>query len=295
MNSAYLGDLAVPGKIKTEKVQSMMECETVMATDAPSSSAEVSGIKEEEKPSLLAAATVGTRGGVCPLCKKEVKKDLKEHIKRVHLSKDDVMCELCGKTMTKHRLQNHIMHVHEQIRDKICDICGFKSYSNPELKLHIQRVHEGVKKERKWPCPYCEYVARSKIIRDNHVKAVHEKTRDMRCPLCEEIFVTINHLNKHIRDFHLDLQRDRCAECGFVGNTARELISHLRDGEKYRLILLHTYFWNLIPTCDNIICTPAHGIRKTCPKCGFVEKKVRSRTIDMPTNGYARINMRSIL
>ena len=196
MNSAYLGDLTVPGKVKTENVQSMMERETVMATDAISSSAEVSGIKEEEKPNLLVAATVGTRGGVCPLCKKEVKKDLKEHIKRVHLSKDDVMCELCGKTMTKHRLQNHIMHVHEQIRDKICDICGFKSYSNPELKLHIQRVHEGVKKERKWPCPYCEYVARSKIIRDNHVKAVHEKTRDMRCPLCEEIFVTINHLRR---------------------------------------------------------------------------------------------------
>ena len=218
-----------------------------MATEAIGSTAEASGIKEEGKSTF--SSPVGTRGGVCPLCKKEVKKDLKEHIKRVHLSKDDVMCELCGKTMTKHRLQNHIMHVHEQIRDKICDICGFKSYSNPELKLHIQRVHEGVKKERKWPCPYCEYIARSKIIRDNHVKAVHEKTRDMRCPLCEEIFVTINHLNKHIRDFHLDLQRDKCAECGFVGNTARELISHLRD---------------------------AHGIRKTCPKCGFVEKKVHT-------------------
>ena len=136
-------------RVKTGKVQSMMERETVMATDAVAPAAEDSGIKEEEKPNLLAAATVGTRGGVCPLCKKEVKKDLKEHIKRVHLSKDDVMCELCGKTMTKHRLQNHIMHVHEQIRDKICDICGFKSYSNPELKLHIQRVHEGVKKERK--------------------------------------------------------------------------------------------------------------------------------------------------
>ena len=48
---------------------------------------------------------------------------------------------------------------------------------------------------------------------------------------------------------HLDLQRDKCAECGLVLPNERLLTSHLRD---------------------------VHGKRKTCPKCGFVEKKVHT-------------------
>ena len=48
---------------------------------------------------------------------------------------------------------------------------------------------------------------------------------------------------------HLDLQRDKCAECGLVLANERLLAVHLRD---------------------------AHGKRKTCPKCGFVEKKVHA-------------------
>ena len=56
-------------------------------------------------------------------------KNLKKHIRTIHLDHKDYKCEICGKSFSEAgSFKRHIQNKHDLCKDKKCDICS-KSFS----------------------------------------------------------------------------------------------------------------------------------------------------------------------
>ena len=106
----------------------------------------------------------------CEKCGKEMKKrNLAEHIKRVHIDKR-VKCKLCGKELRKRSLAEHTerVHINEQVK---CEQCGKEMKNKKTLKKHIRVVH--INKSNFVKCDLCQKSLKKNSMK--HHKAMHRR------------------------------------------------------------------------------------------------------------------------
>ncbi|KAH8824304.1 hypothetical protein DL96DRAFT_1558174 [Flagelloscypha sp. PMI_526] len=96
----------------------------------------------------------------CPICHKEVKKDLNRHI-NLHREENQerVFCpyaeeEGCPKSVAKGQLCNLYTHIRRDHTDEFlyCTLCKFKTYDNTYMSRHWKKKHKGEDKPQ-WPRP----------------------------------------------------------------------------------------------------------------------------------------------
>ena len=115
----------------------------------------------------------------CHLCHKSLQvRNLKIHLKEVHVGVQDYICEFCGKSFSRANcLKEHIHSVHEGKRNKKCDLCD-KSFSiEYQLKLHLNKIHQDSGTKSK----YCELCGKSVLNLKSHILEVHLGHTDHKC------------------------------------------------------------------------------------------------------------------
>ena len=100
-------------------------------------------------------------------------KKLKEH-QEAHCgytAKEQVQCEICGKTVLKVSLKMHKIKMHSEFKEQ-CDRCGERYATKTDLLRHINVVHLNI---LLYTCKLCgEKFPTSDALRYHRVK-VHEK------------------------------------------------------------------------------------------------------------------------
>ena len=112
-----------------------------------------------------------------------------------------IICDICGKNMSRIHLKEHKRIVHEKIKPHECNSCGKHFGSKSGLKSHVEMVHE----ESKAPCEQCGKLFSSKQAVIVHVQTFHEKKKVFQCDLCSDkkSFGTKQALQKHNQALHL--------------------------------------------------------------------------------------------
>ncbi|XP_018335330.1 gastrula zinc finger protein XlCGF57.1 isoform X19 [Agrilus planipennis] len=116
---------------------------------------------------------------------------LKQHRKR-H-TRDNIVCELCGKAlMTNYGLRIH-MRVHRGEKPFVCDVCGGSFALQNTLKVH-KLVHT---KEKPHVCRDCgkRFSQRTSLVM--HIRGIHTKEKPYECPICGKSFVNRSTMNTH--------------------------------------------------------------------------------------------------
>ncbi|XP_063370290.1 zinc finger protein 250-like [Cydia amplana] len=173
--------------------------------------------KAFKSPSLLKIHSVKhspNKDYYCVECDKSFKSAtiLKHHLKTasVHVNYVDLplSCEHCGKRFAIRRdLVQHINRVHLNIKPFRCDRCE-KAYVNVwSLNEHRRLVHEGFKRPLKYPCAMCDKVFDSNQILKDHIRT-HTGERPFQCSRCPAQFRQASTLGTHVKLVHLKLTRD---------------------------------------------------------------------------------------
>ncbi|XP_048000523.1 oocyte zinc finger protein XlCOF6-like isoform X2 [Leguminivora glycinivorella] len=153
--------------------------------------------KAFRSPSLLKIHSVkhsNNKDYYCVECDKSFKTStiLKHHLKTasVHVNYVDLplACEHCGKRFAIRRdLEQHINRVHLNIKPFQCDRCE-KAYVNVwSLNEHRRIAHEGFKRPLKFPCSMCDKVFDSNNILKDHIRT-HTGERPFQCSRCPAQF-----------------------------------------------------------------------------------------------------------
>ena len=139
-------------------------------------------------------------------------KKLKEHQQAQcgNASKEQVQCEICGKTVLKVSLKMHRIKMHSDFKEQ-CDQCGERYATKTDLLRHINVVHLNI---LLYTCKICnEKFPTSDALRYHRVK-VHEKPSFF-CQLCPKSYKRVGELNTHIKRAHNDRRKDEvCSYCG---------------------------------------------------------------------------------
>ncbi|XP_069668751.1 uncharacterized protein [Periplaneta americana] len=147
----------------------------------------------------------GNKPFECPVCHKTfVGRTGLNHHKKTHADDDekkDSMCEICGKSFTRHALWTHVKS-HEKTH--CCHHCNKCFSTASALRVHITGTHLGC---RSYQCEICGkgFIQKNHLIR--HMK-VHDNSKDMKntkpflCGKCPRTFKTENKLESHTKIEH---------------------------------------------------------------------------------------------
>lgn len=139
-------------------------------------------------------------------------KKLKEH-QAAHCgytAKEQVQCEICGKTVLKVSLKMHRVKMHSEFKEQ-CDRCGERYATKTDLLKHINVVHLNI---LLYTCKQCgEKFHTSDALRYHRVK-VHEKPSFF-CHICSKSYKRVGELNTHVKRAHNEKRRaEVCTYCG---------------------------------------------------------------------------------
>ncbi|XP_054874329.1 zinc finger protein 180-like isoform X1 [Amphiprion ocellaris] len=144
----------------------------------------------------------------CYLCSKSFSSShhLINHALRVHSKDEDVICAVCGKTLTSPESLN--VHLQSHKGSKCCHMCGKHCNSTTALTEHMAS-HAGVKLHR---CHVCGKECSRKGDLKIHMR-IHTGEKPFCCSFCCKSFTHSGHLRKHMRS-HTGERPHRCGVCG---------------------------------------------------------------------------------
>ena len=183
------------------------------------------------------------------------KKEIPEHVKRVHEKVLSHKCGICDKAYpTASKLQVHVEQVHMKLKTCGCDICGEKFMWPHQVKKHKRESH-GNKTDFTYVCHFCAaqyYDARAldlhmerkhmqrelseckychkKFVKEclkNHIKTYHEKDDRYSCPKCNKTFPSGYSQRLHIKTVHLNFRPFKCGICNNVFTRPFGLAVHI--------------------------------------------------------------------
>uniref|UniRef100_A0A2A4J9H2 C2H2-type domain-containing protein n=2 Tax=Heliothis virescens TaxID=7102 RepID=A0A2A4J9H2_HELVI len=129
---------------------------------------------------------------VCPICKKNLKGHLTEHM-RTHEKKRPHVCPECGQRFTQSTQMNVHRRSHTGARPYPCRICKrLFSHSNA-LMLHIRR-HTG---EKPFPCAMCPMSFSQLPHMKTHMRKIHGKENPYKCAQCNSFYKLKAQLDVH--------------------------------------------------------------------------------------------------
>ncbi|XP_055381744.1 zinc finger protein 287-like [Condylostylus longicornis] len=133
--------------------------------------------------------------------------------KKISRSKEGekVVCEVCGKSITKHKLYYHLK-VHDDSRYSFqCDICKKMFISQKSLRNHIKIIHT---KELEFKCSWkdCD----KKFVDQSSLKAHinrHVSDRPFKCSACFRGFIYEYKRDYHYKTYHVNGRSFKCDVC----------------------------------------------------------------------------------
>lgn len=128
----------------------------------------------------------------CPICLKELKGHLTEHM-RVHDQNRPHVCPDCGQRFTQSTQLTVHRRSHTGVRPYSCKICNRPFGHSNALMLHIRR-HTG---EKPFPCAMCPMTFSQLPHMKSHMRKIHGKDSAYKCKKCEQFFKLKADLEHH--------------------------------------------------------------------------------------------------
>ena len=137
----------------------------------------------------------------CPQCGTEVL-DLKQHIRRVHEKKPEVLelkCKDCGRICTnRNQLSLHWSYVHKVVDNLYCNLCSKQCSNMSKLRQHTLTCLTNYVKMRQSP-GFVPPIVEEPI--SNTISQVVKKTvapvTKVTCNLCKDTFSSMRKLKRH--------------------------------------------------------------------------------------------------
>ncbi|XP_045771975.1 zinc finger protein 62 homolog [Maniola jurtina] len=137
-------------------------------------------------------------------------------------SKNEFLCDICGKvTRSNANLIVH-MSIHENIFPFKCEQCPYMGRTMDLLKVH-KRSHLT---DKPFKCTQCPKSTSSSSNLAKHMRHVHSTARDFKCSYCDKAFIFRYDMKKHVRDIHLRQGTVECDLCFKKFNTKKILQGH---------------------------------------------------------------------
>ncbi|PNF25392.1 hypothetical protein B7P43_G09777 [Cryptotermes secundus] len=166
----------------------------------------------------------------CAVCNKSFsrKEYLEEHI-RTHTGNKPFECLICHKTFVGRTGLNHHRKTHadaDEKKDSMCEVCG-KSFTRHALWTHV-KSHE-----KTHCCHHCNKCFSTASALRVHVTGTHLGCRSYQCEICGKGFIQKNHLIRHMKVHNnsKDVRSAKpflCGKCPRTFKTKSRLESHTR-------------------------------------------------------------------
>ena len=170
---------------------------------------------------------------ICEICKIRYKTEglYEAHKEKVHgvlrsISNDvrkKQVCEECG--ISVFDLNEHMKKVHSSVKNYLCQFCDKRYKSQSDLSGHIKHQHNTISN-----CPHCD--KKVKYL-DSHVQKMkcylpsNQRPRfEMPCKECGKIFTRKSYLRAHLSRVHGELKE--CPSCDFKTKYSQNLKMHIR-------------------------------------------------------------------
>lgn len=147
---------------------------------------------------------------------------LSKHIKQIHLTLYDKMCEICAKLIRGNANFERHMADHEGIVEPQvqCKICGSWLKNKNSLRKHMYK-HDG----KTYVCKICNKKAPTKSALHSHMRYVHELSPMFHCTFCEKSFKKAVNLKEHLTT-HTGEVLYTCPHCPKTFNSKANMHSH---------------------------------------------------------------------
>ena len=152
----------------------------------------------------------------CKLCPTTCgrKRDLRNHIQKLHTSERPLHCKMCGKSFhDRYTLKVH-KKSHEGEKCFKCDLCPYSSISQRHLESHML-IHTA---QKPFQCDQCDQSFRQKQLLKRHQNLYHNpayiptapKEKTYECPECGKRFRHKGNLIRHmaLHDMELAVQEE---------------------------------------------------------------------------------------
>ncbi|KPJ19894.1 Zinc finger protein 850 [Papilio machaon] len=148
---------------------------------------------------------------------------LLRHVHKNH-NNNNYVCEYCSQTfLLKKNLANHIKKVHKDENIFKCVECGKKFISAHTLDKHLTTDHKTFILQ----CPKCPEVLGSRYLKKRHLALVHdEKTYQIPCELCHKVYLSKSALVRHNLRVHVRERSFNCDICDYKSFTNNTLQDH---------------------------------------------------------------------
>ena len=134
----------------------------------------------------------------CPDCPMRipVSSVLKFHREREHGLLEQV-CNLCGKTVKKHKMKSHMIIAHTNEKHLQCDKCEFRTNTKGNLIRHMVRHSDDPMAGRKRVCQICQKAFFTNQELKQHI-LIHGGIKPYKCNLCNGSFSNFSGHRQHM-------------------------------------------------------------------------------------------------
>jgi len=138
----------------------------------------------------------------CPDCPMRipVSSVLKFHREREHGLLEQV-CNLCGKTVKKHKMKSHMIIAHTNEKHLQCDKCEFRTNTKGNLIRHMVRHSDDPMAGRKRICQICQKAFFTNQELKQHI-LIHGGIKPYKCNLCNGSFSNFSGHRQHMMKTH---------------------------------------------------------------------------------------------